>query len=223
MDILVVEDDQANVDLICKLLKQEGYRVKIALSYRIALSCIDTTRYHLIILDWNLPDGDGYELLKETRGLRIDSSVLMLSANADVSHRVKALNSGADDYLCKPYSQAELLARVKSLLRRTDSNKNTTITLGDIVISKNSREVTCNNTPIALTSTEYIILELLASNPNKIFTKYELLNTIHTDYDTTITSNVVEVHVKNIRKKLALKEIITTVRNVGYKITFPKE
>jgi len=218
MDILVVEDDHANADLIYKLLKQEGYSIDIALNYNLALNCLDTTRYHLIILDWNLPDGDGYTLLKETRELLIDSSVLMLSANADVSYRVKALNSGADDYLCKPYSQAELLARVKSLLRRTDSNKNTTITLGDIVICKNSREVTYNKTVIPLTSTEYTILELLASNPNKIFTKHELLDTIHTDYGTTITSNVIEVHVKNIRKKLANKEVITTVRSVGYKI-----
>ncbi len=218
MDILVVEDDHANADLIYKLLKQEGYSVDVALSYHIAVSCLDMTHYHLIILDWNLPDGDGYTLLKETRDLLIDSSVLMLSANADVSYRVKALNSGADDYLCKPYSQAELLARVKSLLRRTDSNKNTTITLGNVAICKNSREVTCDQTVISLTSTEYTILELLASNPNKIFTKHELLDTIHTDYNTTITSNVIEVHIKNIRKKLSNKEIITTIRSVGYKI-----
>ncbi len=218
MDILVVEDDQANAERIDKLLRQEGYSVSTALSYAAAVDCIDRTRYHLIVLDWNLPDGDGYELLKETRELLIDASVLMLSANADVSYRVKALNSGADDYLCKPYSQAELLARVKSLLRRTDSNKNTTITLGAVTICKNSREATLDGRPIPLTPTEYNLLELLASNPNKIFTKHELLDTIHTDYNAAITSNIIEVHVKNIRKKLNDKTIITTVRSVGYKI-----
>jgi len=219
MDILVVEDDRANADLICKLLKQQAYRVDVAPGYHTALGCIDTTHYHLIILDWNLPDGDGYELLKETRELLIDSSVLMLSANTDVAYRVKALNSGADDYLCKPYSHIELLARVKSLLRRTSSNKNTTITLGAVTICKNSREVRCHHQPVMLTSTEYDILETLASNPDKIFTKSALLNMIHTDYNTALTSNIIEVHIKNIRKKLKNKEMITTVRNVGYKIT----
>ncbi len=218
MNILVVEDDHANANLIEKLLNQEGYRVDIAPSYATAVTHIDTTRYRLIVLDWNLPDGDGYALLQETRALLIDASVLMLSANADVSYRVKALNSGADDYLCKPYSQAEFLARVKSLLRRSDSNKNTTITVGAVTLCKNSREVTTKGDVVALTSTEYNLLELLASNPNKIFTKHELLDAIHTEYDTVITSNVIEVHVKNIRKKLHSKEIIATVRSIGYKI-----
>ncbi len=125
MNILIVEDDLLNADLIERLLHKEGFEVDVATSFIDAISCIDKSIYDLIILDWNLPDKSGYELLEELRSLLIDAQVLMLSANDGVEYRVKALNGGADDYLCKPYSHVELLARVNSLLRRTNSNKNT--------------------------------------------------------------------------------------------------
>ena len=124
MNILVVEDDKANAQLISKLLIQEKYHVDISVNFAEAQKAIDTSYYSLIILDWNLPDGTGFELLKELRELLIESQVLMLSANSDITYRVQALDSGADDYLCKPYDIVELLARVKSLLRRNSQNKN---------------------------------------------------------------------------------------------------
>ncbi len=135
MNILIVEDDLLNADLIERLLHKEGFEVDVATSFIDAISCIDKSIYDLIILDWNLPDKSGYELLEELRSLLIDAQVLMLSANDGVEYRVKALNGGADDYLCKPYSHVELLARVNSLLRRTNSNKNTIIQIASVFIS----------------------------------------------------------------------------------------
>lgn len=218
MNILVVEDDTFNADIISKMLKKEGFNVDLASSFDDAVSCIDQSTYNLIVLDWNLPDKSGYEFLKELRSLFIDAQVLMLSANDGVEFRVTALNGGADDYLCKPYSHMELLARVNSLLRRTNSNKNTTIQIADVTIWKNSKEVKSGDESIALTPAEYDILEVLASNPNKIFTKFELLSLIQCEYSVHSMSNIIEVHIKNIRKKIQDKEIIKTVRGVGYKI-----
>ncbi len=218
MNILIVEDDLLNADLIERLLHKEGFEVDVATSFIDAISCIDKSIYDLIILDWNLPDKSGYELLEELRSLLIDAQVLMLSANDGVEYRVKALNGGADDYLCKPYSHVELLARVNSLLRRTNSNKNTIIQIASVFIYKNTKEVKIEDELINLTPAEYELLEVLASNPKKTFTKFELLSLIHHEYASFSMSNIIEVHIKNIRKKLQDKEIIKTVRSIGYKI-----
>jgi len=218
MNILVVEDDKANALLIEKLLKKEKYSVDIASNAKEALEFIDKALYNLIILDWNLPDGSGYEILQETRDLLIDSQILMLSANSDIEYRVKALDAGADDYLCKPYALVELLARVKSLLRRTSTNKSTVLEFGNISLDKQARAVFMDDKELSMTTAEYDIFESLASNPNKTFTKFELLNLSNNEYGASMMSNIVEVHIKNIRKKLNNKEIIKTIRSVGYKI-----
>jgi len=218
MNILIVEDDLLNADLIERLLYKEGFEVNVATSFIDAISCIDQRVYDLIILDWNLPDKSGYEFLQELRSLLIDAQVLMLSANDGVEYRVKALNGGADDYLCKPYSHVELLARVNSLLRRTNSNKNTIIQIASVFIYKNTKEVKIEDELINFTPAEYELLEVLASNPKKTFTKFELLSLIHNEYASFSMSNIIEVHIKNIRKKLQDKEIIKTVRSIGYKI-----
>lgn len=218
MNILVVEDDRANAKLISKLLKLEQYHVDVAENFNEGQKALDKAYYHLIILDWNLPDGSGFELLKEARELLIESQVLMLSANSDITYRVKALDSGADDYLCKPYAIVELLARVKSLLRRSSQNKNTVLNIGNISLNKEIKKVSVDNEEINLTFAEYNIFEVMASNPNKTFTKFELLNLSNNEYASSVMSNIIEVHIKNIRKKLSSKEIIKTVRNIGYKI-----
>ena len=218
MNILVVEDDVANAQLILKLLKQEKYHVDLAVNFAEAQLAIDKSFFNLIILDWNLPDGSGFLLLQELRALLINSQVLMLSANSDVSYRVKALESGADDYLCKPYAIVELLARVKSLLRRSSHNKNNIIIIENISINRENNTVLVAEQEVDLTFAEYKILEAMASNPNKTFTKFELLNLSNNEYASSVMSNIVEVHIKNIRKKLQNKEIIKTIRNIGYKI-----
>lgn len=218
MNILVVEDDIANAKLVKKLLEVEHYKVDLAQSYAQGLEAVENYRYDLIVLDWNLPDESGLKLLQELRSLLIESQVLMLSANADVDYRVEALNNGADDYLCKPYSHLELIARINSLLRRNNSNKNMTLQLGTIFIDKLNQIIKNGEDTINLTQAEYIIFTSLAFNPNKIFTKFELLDLIHNDYTTSSMSNIIEVHIKNIRKKMANKEIIQTVRGVGYRL-----
>jgi len=219
MNILVVEDDKANAQLIEKILKKQKYSVDVATNVKEALEAIDNAYYHLIILDWNLPDGSGCEFLKETRDLLLDSQVMMLSSNSDIEYRVEALDAGADDYLCKPYALVELIARVKSLLRRSSSNKTPLLELRNISINRQAKEVFSEGKEVSLTLAEYEILEALASNPNKTFTKFELLNLSHNEYASSTMSNIIEVHVKNIRKKLNDKELIKTVRSVGYKIS----
>jgi len=220
MNILVVEDDKVNAELVKKLLEKEDYNVSVAFSVKEANEKVDEAFFNLIILDWNLPDGSGYEFLKQTRELLIDSQILMLSANSELEYRVQALNSGADDYLCKPYALIELSARVKSLLRRTDTNKNTKIIMHDIHLDKQCKEVSKEGKLISLTSAEYEILEALASNPKKTFTKAELVSISHNEYSSSVLSNIIEVHIKNIRKKLENKTLIKNIRNVGYKIEF---
>ena len=192
--------------------------VDLAKNFNEGQKALDKAYYHLIILDWNLPDGSGFELLREVRELLIESQILMLSANSDITYRVKALDSGADDYLCKPYAIVELLARVKSLLRRSSQNKNTVLNLGNISLNKEMKKVSVDNQEIDLTFAEYNIFEAMASNPNKTFTKFELLNLSNNEYASSVMSNIIEVHIKNIRKKLSSKEVIKTVRNIGYKI-----
>ncbi len=218
MEILVVEDDKANANLIMKLLKANQYSPTLAENFAQGLEAIENVRFDLIILDWNLPDGSGFSLLQEIRSLLIDSQVLMLSANSDINFRVEALDNGADDYLCKPYSHLELTARVNSLLRRNSTNKNMSLKIGNITINKNNNTISKDEEVVNFTSAEYIIFTTLAFTSKKIFTKFELLDLIHKEYANSSSSNIIEVHIKNIRKKLNQKDIIQTVRGVGYKI-----
>jgi len=218
MKILVVEDDSANALLVMKLLKANSYEALLATNYSEALELIESQYFDLIILDWNLPQKSGILLLEELRSMEINSQVIMLSANSDVEYRVKALDKGADDYLCKPYSHLELLARVNSLLRRKTESKNSVVNIGNLQIDREKNSVTLEGKSIDLTSAEYKVLSELAFNPNKIFTKHELFDLLHSDYSATHMSNIVEVHIKNIRKKVNDKSVIKTVRGVGYKI-----
>jgi len=215
MKVLIVEDDLSNAKLLKKLLEANQYESVLANSYDQGLRSIEETRFDMIVLDWNLPQKSGLLLLKELREMGIEAQVLMLSANTDVSYRVEALDAGADDYLCKPYAHLELIARINSLLRRSNNTKTMLLEEGDLKIDKQLQSVEYQGKLIDLTSSEYTILSELAFNPKKIFTKYELLNLIHNDYSSS-DSNIIPVHIKNIRKKLDAKELIKTVRSVGY-------
>ena len=219
MKILIVEDEQTTARQLKQVLTKEGYAAEIAYGFQEAQDALDQTTFDLIVLDWNLGDGDGLDLLHEIRDLDIATPVIMLTANSEIDDRVMGLDGGADDYLCKPYSHIELLARMRALLRRDADEKKTELTIGDVTLDTKTREVHVANKPIEFTTTEFDLLELLMKNKNRVLTKYQLSEFLNKDNYTLKHSNLVEVHIKNIRKKLGQKEFITTLRGIGYKIT----
>jgi len=183
-----------------------------------AQDLIDKNAYSLILLDWNLGDGDGHTLLQEIRALEIKTPVLMLSANSEINDRVAVLDSGADDYLCKPYSHVELLARIRALLRRESNEKISIITINDVKLDTTAREVFLSDEKVNLTTSEFDLLELFMQNQNQVLTRYQLSEHINKDNYSIKHSNLVDVHIKNLRKKLGKKEFIVNVRGIGYKI-----
>lgn len=218
MEILIVEDDKVVAKQLAKLLIAEKYSCDVAFGYKEAEALLDENSYALILLDWNLGDGDGLELLRELRDLDIKTPVLMLSANSEIDDRVAVLDSGADDYLCKPYSSVELLARMRALLRREMKEKTTSITIGSVRLDIASREAFVDNVNVNLTTAEFDLLELFMQNANQVLTRYQLSEHINKNNYSIKHSNLVDVHVKNLRKKLGQKEFIISVRGVGYKI-----
>ena len=218
MNILVVEDDVLTAKQLVKLLKSEKYSCDEANGYFEAKERLDKNSYALVLLDWNLGDGDGLELLKEIREIWIDTPVLMLSANSEINDRVKVLDCGADDYLCKPYSNVELLARMRVLLRKNAKEKTSIIAIDDVTLNISTHEVFVNDVLITLTSAEFDLLELFMQNQNIILTRYQLSEHLNKDNYSIKHSNIIDVHIKNLRKKLKRKDFIQNVRGVGYKI-----
>ena len=216
MNVLIVEDDKLTAMQLSKLLKKEKYECDIAYGYREAGQLLDDNKYSIILLDWNLGDGDGLTLLKELRELEIITPVLMLSANSEIDDRVAVLDCGADDYLCKPYSSVELLARMRALLRRETPSKTSQIKISDVTLDTKSHTVYVKGEEIKLTNAEYDLLELFMTNASVVLTRYQLSEHINKDNYNIKHSNIVDVHIKNLRKKLNLSEFIKNVRGVGY-------
>lgn len=218
MHLLIVEDEQAVADQLKQLLEKERYGCEVAYNYRDALALIDEKRYDLILLDWNLPDGDGLTLLSLIREEGLSTPVLMLSANTEIDDRVTILDAGGDDYLCKPYSNIELLARIRALLRRESSQKSSLLCIGALTLDTKSREVQLDGVLIQLSLSEFDLLEILLQNKNVVLTRYQLNEHLCRDYNGLTQSNLVDVHIKNLRKKIPMENFITTVRGVGYTI-----
>ncbi|MFT5662582.1 MAG: DNA-binding response OmpR family regulator [Sulfurimonas sp.] len=218
MNLLIVEDDILTAKQLLKLLKAEKYSSDIAYSYTQAKEYIDKNNYALVLLDWNLGDGDGLTLLKEMRNAEIATPALMLSANSEIDDRVKVLDAGADDYLCKPYSNIELLARIRVLLRKGSQEKTSLITIGDVTLDIVKHEVFVKNNLINLTLAEFDLLELFMKNKNIVLSRFQLSEHINKDNYSIKHSNIVDVHIKNLRKKLNIKDFILNIRGIGYKI-----
>jgi len=218
MNILIIEDDKLAADQLAQLLKSEKYSCDIAYGYNEAKEYLDESRYSLLLLDWNLGDGDGLTLLKEQRDMDVDTPILMLSANSEIDDRVAVLDCGADDYLCKPYSNVELLARIRALLRRESTQKTSVISIGTVTLDTTAHSVEIDAKPIKLTNAEFDLLELFMKNPNVVLTRYQLSEHINRDNYTIKHSNIVDVHIKNLRKKLGLPDFIKNIRGVGYTV-----
>ena len=218
MNILIVEDDKLAARHLARLLENEKYSCDIVFGFKEAQSYIDENAYALILLDWNLGDGNGLELLKEIRDFEIKTPVLMLSANSEIDDRVAVLDSGADDYLCKPYSTVELLARMRALLRRESNEKTANITIGSVSLDTTKSEVFVEGDNANLTTAEFDLLELFMQNANQVLTRYQLSEHLNKDNYSIKHSNIVDVHIKNLRKKLNKKDFILSVRGIGYKV-----
>jgi len=218
MNILIIEDDRLSATQLSQLLKSEKYDNDIAHGYKEAIELLDKNSYSLILLDWNLGDGDGLTLLQEQREQGIKTPILMLSGKSEIDDRVSVLDSGADDYLCKPYSNVELLARMRALLRRESSQKNSIISIKNIKMDISSHKVYVDDKHIELTTSEFDLLELFMQNANIVLTRYQLSEHINKDNYTIKHSNLIDVHIKNLRKKLNVNKFITNVRGVGFTV-----
>lgn len=216
MRILLVEDDGALGDGIHKGLKQYGYTVDWLTDGRTALSCIKTEAFDVILLDLNLPGLPGLSVLREMRAAGITMPVLILTARHAIEDRIKGLDSGADDYLTKPFDLDELSARIRALQRRFSSNRAAPLlTYRDIELDPSSFTVTFKGQAVNLSRREFSLLQKLLENAGHVVSR-DALNQCLYGWDDEIDSNTLEVHVHNLRKKLADTHFIRTIRGVGY-------
>jgi DNA-binding response OmpR family regulator len=220
MKILVVEDNKNLAQNLKQGLEQEGYAVDVieegpAAERRIL---INRDEYDLVVLDRMLPGKDGVSVCNFWRENGIVIPVLMLTALSTTEDKVVGLDAGADDYLVKPFALKELLARIHALLRRPKQSVPKVITCGDININTTSRTVVYKNKPVSLTLKEFMVLEYLMRNANKVITRDELYSHAW-DFADSSFSNTVDVHIKNLRRKIHDNgKFIQTIRGVGYKM-----
>lgn len=216
MRILLVEDDRVLGDAVREHVASFGHGVDWMRRKEDAQEALATVSYELVLLDLGLPDGRGLDLL---RLLRRDGSavpVIILTAQDQIASRIEGLNSGADDYLVKPFDLSELSARIGAVVRRYGANPNPVLRLGDLDIDLALRLVSLAGRPVDLTAREWAVLERLARRPNAIVSKADIENSLY-EFDAEVDSNTVEVYVSRLRKKLG-RETIATVRGAGYKI-----
>lgn len=221
MKILLVEDEEKLAESLAKGLQHEGYAVDIIGDGKKALTRISLNRkdYDLVVLDLTLPSMDGYEIAKQVRDMEISIPILVLTGRAETDTKVKLLLSGADDYMVKPFSFAELNARIKALLRRPAENLPEVLQVEDIELNTTERSVMRDGKPMALTLKEFGLLEYFMRHPNQVVSREDLLSHLW-DFNYVGFSNVVDVHVKNLRRKLGEngERLLQTVRGVGYRL-----
>lgn len=215
MRILVVEDEPDLLRVVAATLREDGYAVDTAADGEDALFKAKSWEYDAVVLDVMLPKLDGWTVLTRLRAAK-PTPVLMLTARDSVADRVRGLNSGADDYLVKPFSLTELQARLRALIRRSVGQAAPNIVIGDISINMNAKTVTRDGEIVALTAMEYALVELLAMHRQKLVSRTTIYDHLFDEEDDSM-SNLVDVHVSNIRKKLG-REFITTRRGQGYLI-----
>jgi len=217
-----VEDEHRIANSIQKGLVQEKYAVDVAYTGDDGYDLASTEEYDLIILDLLLPGMDGMAICKELRKSKIHTPILMLTAKGQIQDKVTGLDSGADDYLTKPFSFEELLARIRALSRRPKVTTGEIFKVGDLSLDSSTFEVKRNSKEIQLSSKEFSLLEYLMRNAGKILSKDQIIAHVW-DYNADILPNTVEVYIKNLRNKIDSdshkeKPLIKTLRGFGYKI-----
>jgi two-component system OmpR family response regulator len=220
MRVLVVEDEVKMAGLLKRGLEEEGYAVDTAADGREALWLGTENPYDAVILDLMLPDVDGFEVCRKLREAGRWSPVLMLTARDAVSDRVSGLDAGADDYLTKPFSFAELLARLRALLRRGGAERPAKLQVGDLSLDAATRRVARGDTPVDLTAKEFALLEYLMRHPGEVLSRTRLIEHVW-DFAYEGDSNVVDVYVRYLREKIDRpfnRDSIETVRGSGYRL-----
>jgi len=219
MRILVVEDEPRLREQLHQLLAEQKYDVDTAADGEKALDRLFELPYDLVLMDIMLPKVDGFTVLRELRRAEITTPVLMLTAKGEIGDRVRGLDQGADDYLAKPFSTAELMARVRALLRRSSEHASPILQVEEIALNTVTREITKSGRPVSLTLKEFAMFEFLLYNKNRVVSRFNMAEHVWgNDFDPFEMSNCIDVHIKNIRKKLddSHGAVIQTVRGIGY-------
>lgn len=219
MKVLIIEDDKELSHLIAKRLKEEGFAVQQAFDAEEGMSYATYEEYDVIVLDIMLPKISGYEVIRQLREKKVKTPILVLSAKGEIEDKVKGLQLGADDYLTKPFSFPELIARINALIRRTKNIEEISkLKYADLTIDLLKKEVYRNGKKINLTAKEFELLKYLVENSERIITRNMILENVF-DIDFDIDSNVVDVHIHRLREKIDKgfeKKLIHTVRGFGY-------
>jgi two-component system OmpR family response regulator len=223
--VLVVDDEPNIVDVVSMALRFQGFTVETAGSGQEAIAGVASFRPHLMVLDVMLPDMEGFEVAQRLGAQRADVPIVFLTARDATEDKVRGLTTGGDDYVTKPFSLEELVARIRTVLRRTGAAEPETSRLSfeDLELDDDTREVTRAGQPVDLTATEYRLLRYLMLNPRRVLTRAQLLDTVW-NYDFGGDARVLETYVSYLRKKLDLHgpPLIQTVRGVGYALRLPR-
>jgi len=223
MRVLVIEDDRKAAKLLGKGLQEEGFVVDLAATGEEGLEQAQVNEYDVIVLDWLLPGQDGISVCRALRARDVSTPILMLTARDSLGDRVTGLGTGADDYLTKPFAFAELLARIRALLRRSRLSQPAVLRVADLSLDPASRRVSRGGVAIALTSKEYALLEVLMRNAGLVVSRTRLVERVW-DEASDIVDNLVDVHVSHVRRKIdrpGSVPLIHTVRGFGYRLGLP--
>jgi two-component system OmpR family response regulator len=223
--VLVVDDEPSIVDVICMALRHHGYEVAAADTGRGALNEARSWRPHAMVLDVMLPDMDGFEVARRLSAERSGVPILFLSARETTADKVRGLTTGGDDYVTKPFSLEELMARLRNIMRRTGAfaERTSLLRFADLEMDEDTREVTRGDRPIELTATEYRLLRYLLLNPRRVLTRAQLLDHVWS-YDFGGDARVLETYVSYLRKKIdaGCVPLLHTVRGIGYALRLPR-
>jgi DNA-binding response OmpR family regulator len=216
MQIMLVEDDHALASALQEALRQQDYTINLVATGEAAIYVINTDPPDLVILDLGLPDMDGIEVLKRVRHKKHDLPILLLTARAQVEDKISGLDSGADDYLAKPFEMDELCARLRVLARRLITSKTAEIQIGEVRLDVNLKTVFLGEYELDLSRKEYMLLKSLMESAGRVQTRHTLESRLY-NWGEEVASNALEVHIHHLRKKLG-SDFIRTIRGVGYKV-----
>ncbi|HEY5390313.1 MAG TPA: response regulator transcription factor [Solirubrobacteraceae bacterium] len=223
--ILVVDDEPNIVDVIAMALRYEGFEVESAANGADAIAAVAARRPQLLILDVMLPDLDGFEVARRLAGAHIDVPIIFLTARDSTEDKVHGLTVGGDDYVTKPFSLEELVARIRTILRRTGLSEDSSskLVFADLELDEDAHEVSRGGRPIELTATEFRLLRYLMLNPRRVLTRPQLLDHVW-NYDFGGDARVLETYISYLRKKVDFADppLIHTVRGVGYALRLPR-
>ena len=221
MKLLIVEDEKALSDAIVEYFTSEGYGCETALNFWAADEKVALYDYDCVLVDISLPDGSGFEVIKELKRRKSEAGIIIISAKNSLDDKIMGLEIGADDYMTKPFHLSELNARIKSIIRRRNFSGHTEIICNEIVVIPDEALVKVNNLPIELTKKEYDLFLFLLSNKNRVLTKESIAEHLWGDnMDTSDSFDFIYTHIKNLRKKITEKggkDYLKTIYGMGYK------